>query len=410
MEQTILYVILGILTVEFLLERTLGYLNKKNTKAQLPSELSEIYDEDKYEEFIRYSKAKDQLGNISSIFSFIVTILMLVKGFAWINDYVTSFGLNPMWTSLAFFGVIGLGSTIISLPFDWYATFVIEEKFGFNKTTVKTFILDKIKGLVLGAVIGGLLLSVFIWFYNAFPEFFWLYAWGIFMVFTLLITMFYTNWILPLFNKLTPLEDGELRNAIEAYSNKVDFPLKNVMVLDGSKRSTKANAFFSGLGKAKNIVLYDTLIEKMTTEEIVAVLAHEVGHYKKKHTLQMLFISAVNMLITLYVLSLVINEPSFSAALGVETQTPIFHLSLIVFSLLYSPISTITGLTMNVLSRKNEFEADAYARSTSSANDLISSLKKLSVDALSNLTPHPAYVFFHYTHPPLLQRMAALKA
>jgi len=404
--EILLYIILAIVSAEFILERVLDYLNQQERSDTLPTNLSGIYDEEKYKKSQNYAAAKDKIGFISSVFSFVVTILMILGGFALLDNYVRDFTDNSIYQTLLFFAIIGIGSDIIGTPFSLYNTFVIEEKFGFNKMSIGTFITDKIKGWLLGGIIGGGLLYLFVLFYETFPNYFWLYAWGIFMVFTLFITMFYTNLIVPLFNKLTPLEDGELRAAIENYASTVKFPLKNIMVVDGSKRSTKANAYFSGLGSAKNIVLYDTLIEKHSIDELVAVLAHEVGHYKKKHTLQGLFISAFTMLLTLFVLSLVISNPSLSAALG--ASQPSLHMGLIAFSILYSPLSTITGLLMNIFSRKNEFEADAYAATTSSGKALMDALKNLSVDTLSNLTPHSAYVFFYYSHPPLLKRLGAL--
>ncbi|GAB4336024.1 MAG: M48 family metallopeptidase [Flammeovirgaceae bacterium] len=406
--QSILYVILTIVTAEFILERVLAYYNAKNWDSKLPQELQGIYDEEKYQKSQEYAAAKEKISWISSSINFVVSILMLLLGgFGWLESFVSQYTDSVLWSTLAFFAIIGFVSDIIGTPFELYSIFVIEEKFGFNKMSLGTYIADKLKGWVLGAILGGLLLSASIWFYESFREFFWLYAWVIFMVFSLLMMMFYTNLIVPLFNKLTPLQDGELRKAIEDYASKVKFPLKNIMVVDGSKRSTKANAYFSGLGGTKNIVLYDTLIEKHSIPELVAVLAHEVGHYKKKHTLQALLVSALTMLFTLYLLGLVIDSPLLSQALG--SETPKLALGMVAFSILYSPISTITGLIMNILSRKNEFEADAYAAQTSSANELITALKKLSVDTLSNLKPHPAYVFFYYSHPPLLQRMSALK-
>ena len=404
--EILLYIILGIITIEFVLERVLDYLNQKERSEELPANLSGIYDEEKYKKSQQYAAAKDKIGFISSTFSFVVTLVMILGGFAFLDNFVREVTDNSIYQTLLFFAIIGIGSDLIGTPFSLYNIFSIEEKFGFNKMTIGTYFADKIKGWVLGGIIGGGLLYLFVLFYQTFPEYFWLYAWGIFMAFSLFITMFYTNLIVPLFNKLTPLEDGELRTAIENYANSVSFPLKNIMVIDGSKRSTKANAYFSGLGGSKNIVLYDTLIEKHSIEELVSVLAHEVGHYKKKHTLQGLFISAFTMLLTLFVLSLVIDNPALSAALG--ASQPSLHMGLIAFSILYSPLSTITGLLMNVFSRKNEFEADAYAATTSSGKALMDALKNLSVDTLSNLTPHKAYVFFYYSHPPLLKRLSAL--
>jgi STE24 endopeptidase len=296
---------------------------------------------------------------------------------------------------------------LISLPFDVYHTFVLEEKFGFNKTTVQTFVADKLKGILLGAVIGGGLLALLTFLYGWLGEWFWLSAWAVVAVFTIFFAMFYTSWLLPLFNKLTPLEDGDLRKSIVAYANKVDFPLTNIFVMDGSKRSSKANAFFSGMGSKKNIVLYDTLINESTIEEITAVLAHEVGHYKRKHILQSMALSVAQMGVMFYVFGWLAASPVMGEVLGAKVNN--FHLSLIAFSLIYAPISMITGLLMNIFSRKNEYEADNYAKETYSEKPLITALKKMSINHLSNLQPHPAYVFFNYSHPTLWQRMKHLQ-
>ncbi|MGB0524043.1 MAG: M48 family metallopeptidase [Flammeovirgaceae bacterium] len=406
MEAYLLHLIVGIITAEFLLERTLSILNAKHRNPNLPQSLQGIYDQEKYAKSQQYSADRERVGWISAVFSFIVTVSFLVLGgFGWVDSLVAEYTQHPIWSALLFFGVLGLGSSIIGLPFSIYNTFVIEERYGFNKTTVKTFIGDIIKGMVISMLIGGVLLGIFIWFHNNF-DLWWVYAWAIFLGFTLFITMFYTSVLVPIFNKLTPLEDGELKSAILAYAQEVDFPLKNIMVIDGSKRSTKGNAYFSGLGSSKNIVLYDTLIEKHSIDELVAVLAHEVGHYKKKHVLQGFVIGAIQMFVMLFIMQWIVDNPALSIALGGSTEK--LHLGLIAFTILYSPISTLTGLFMNVFSRKNEYEADAYAAKTYEAKPLMDALKKLSVDSLSNLTPHPAYVFFHYSHPTLLQRMAAL--
>ena len=313
---------------------------------------------------------------------------------------------NDILLALAFFGSIMVVSDIISLPFQWYATFVIEEKYGFNKTTGKTFVLDKLKGYVLGGIIGGGLLAVLIYLVQSLGTDFWIWFSLIAAAFVLFINMFYTSLILPLFNKLTPLEDGDLKSAIEEFAIKINFPLDNIFVLDGSKRTKKANAFFSGIGKKKKIVLYDTLIENHTTEELVAVLAHEVGHFKKKHIVWGYLLSVVQIVFTLYILSLMVFNEDVSVALGGSVQA--IHLNLIAFGILFSPISGVTGLLMSLLSRKNEFEADAYAKKHYNGNALATALKKLSVDNLSNLYPHPLYVFFHYSHPTLLQRLARI--
>jgi len=272
--------------------------------------------------------------------------------------------------------------------------------------TLSTFFIDKLKGYVLTALVGGLILSILIFIYTKTGNYFWILAWIFITLFTLFFSTFYTSLIVPIFNKLSPLEEGDLRAAINIYAKKVKFPLKNIFIVDGSKRSSKANAYFSGLGKSKSIVLYDTLVEKNTVEELVAVLAHEVGHYKKKHIQKGLALSIIQTGVMLFILGYALRSPELSQALGLSEPT--FHIGLIAFGILFSPISTILGLFMNQFSRKNEYEADAYAKATHNKENLISALKRLSVDHLSNLKPHPAYVFFYYSHPTLLQRIKAL--
>jgi len=405
--QTIFNIIITIIVLNFILERWLSWLNDKNSSETLPEELKGIYDEEKYAKQRAYDKVKGKFSIISSSFSFILILLMLYfNGFAFVDELAKTFTQNAIILPLVFFAILMVASDILTTPFSLYSTFVIEEKFGFNRTTIKTYILDKIKGVLVGVVLGGGLMILFIWFYNYSGELFWLWTWGVFAVFMILITMFYASVIVPLFNKLTPLAEGELKEEITQYCNKVGFKLDNLFVMDGSKRSSKANAFFSGLGSKKRIVLYDTLANEYSKEEITAVLAHEIGHYKKKHTLTSIIVSILQVGLMLFVLSLVINRPEFSQALGVKEQS--FHISLLVFSLLYSPLSMLIGVTMNVISRKNEYEADNYAKATYSAEPLVNSLKKLSVDSLSNLTPHPYYVFVNYSHPTLLQRIKAL--
>jgi len=410
MTSTIIFsIIITIILFDFVLDRVLDYLNDKSRKSGVPNELEGLYDREKYNKMQAYNGEKSKFGNFSSAFSVLLILIMLFfDGFAYLDDVVRARSENPITISLLFFGVIAIGSDLLAMPFSLYSTFVIEDKFGFNKTTLKTFILDKIKGYALMILVGGGILSLLVLFYQAAGKLFWVYAWALVTTFLLLTTMFYASVILPLFNKLKPLENGELRTAIEQYSDKVGFKLNNIFVMNGSKRSTKANAFFSGLGSKKRIVLYDTLIEKHTTDELVAVLAHEVGHYKKKHTLSSVIISIVQTGFMLFLLSLMISSPMLAKALGVDQ--PSFHIGVIAFSLLYSPISEIMGIAMNALSRKNEFQADAFAKATSSGKALEDGLKKLSIDTLSNLNPHPAYVFFYYSHPPLLQRIKALRA
>lgn len=405
--EVILYIILGISLISYLFDQVLDYLNLKALKPEVPSEIKDFYDTEKYHKSIAYQKEQSRFSFISSAFSFILSFgMLLLGGFGLVDSWLRPVIENQIVLALVFFGVIMIVSDVISIPFQWYSTFVIEEKYGFNKTTAKTFILDKLKGYVLGAIVGGALVSILIYLVNSIGPNFWIWFGLIAAAFILFINMFYTSLLLPLFNKLTPLGEGELKTAIEQFSKKVNFPLDNIFVMDGSKRSAKANAFFSGIGKKKKIVLYDTLITNHSTEELVAVLAHEVGHFKKKHIIWSYLISIVQVFFVLFVLSRMIFNEDLSLALGGSQQA--IHLNLIAFGILFSPISGIIGLFMSLLSRKNEFEADAYAKETYDGNALSNALKRLSVDSLSNLYPHPAYVFFHYSHPPLLQRLQAL--
>ena len=407
MAEMIFYIIVAILVFDYFLERLLDYLNSLLWSNKLPEELEGIYDADKYRKSQEYTRTNTRFSIYSDTLSFLAMMLMLfLGGFAYLDREVWTVTENPILMSLLFFGILALASDLLSLPFSIYGTFVIEEKFGFNKTTVKTYILDKLKGLLLGAIIGGGLLSLVVWIYMVSGAYFWLIAWGLISGFMIFMSMFYSNLIVPLFNKQKPLEEGELRNAIEAFSKKTSFKLSNIYVIDGSKRSSKANAYFTGLGAKKRIVLYDTLIEDHTIGELVAVLAHEVGHYKKKHTLSGMILSILQTGLMLFILSRFIGNPVLSEALG--ASQPSFHMGLIAFGLLYSPLSLLLGLVMNTISRKNEFAADRFSAENYDPLALSNALKKLSVNNLSNLRPHPVYVFFYYSHPPLLKRLQAL--
>lgn len=405
--KTILVIILIISTGNYLFDQILEFINLKALRKDIPDGVAEFYDREKYQRSLAYQREQTRFSFISSAFSFLLSFLMLtLGGFGWLDSLLRPLFGNEIALALVFFGTIMVVADLVSIPFQLYATFVIEEKFGFNKTTAKTFVTDKLKGYALGAVIGGALLSALIYLIRVMGPGFWIWFGLVAAVFILLVNMFYTSVFLPLFNKLTPLENGELKNAIEAFARKVNFPLDNVFVMDGSRRSKKANAFFSGIGKKKKIVLYDTLITNHTTDELVAVLAHEVGHFKKKHIIWSYLISVVQVFFILFVLSRMVFNENLSLALAGTQQA--IHLNLIAFGILFSPISGITGLLMSMLSRKNEFEADAFARQTFDGSALANALKKLSVDSLSNLYPHPLYVFFHYSHPPLLKRLEAL--
>ncbi|MCK3685280.1 M48 family metallopeptidase [Maribellus sp. YY47] len=408
MHEFLFWLIIAILVVDFLFEKYLDYLNTTQWSDTLPEEVKGIYDEEKYRKQQAYERENHRFGMISGSFSMAVTLAMfLFFGFALVDSWAWSLTSSAIVAALIFFGILMFASDLINLPFSVYDVFKIEEKYGFNKTTPKIFVLDKIKGWLVSGLIGGGLLALIVFIYQKTGAAFWFYAWVVVSVFSIFMAMFYSNLIVPLFNKQTPLEDGELRDAISEFSKKVGFKLDNIFVIDGSKRSTKANAYFTGLGAKKRIVLYDTLIKDMTTEEIVSVLAHEIGHNKKKHVVQGLIIGLIQTGVVLFILGLLINNPHLSRALGVEK--PNFHIGLVAFGVLYTPISFFTGIFMNILSRRNEYQADRFAAENYSAEALASALKKLSVNNLSNLTPHKTYVFFHYSHPTLLQRLDHLK-
>ena len=409
MAQIIFIIIIAIIILDFCFERWLEYLNAKRRDDKLPTELEGIYDSTKYLQQQNYEKINFRFSLLTSTFSFgLILAMLLFNGFAIIDTISRGLSENTIFIALIFFGILMFASDILSTPFSVYHTFVIEEKFGFNKTTPKTFFFDKMKGWLLTALIGGGLLSLIIWLFQSTGEYFWLFAWSVVSGFMFFMALFYSSLIVPLFNKQKPLEEGALKTAIQSFCNKVGYKLKNVYVIDGSKRSTKANAYFTGFGKKKRIALYDTLINDLSTEEIVAVLAHEIGPNKKKHTVQSMILSVLQTGIILFIFSKVADNPLLSQALGAEQHG--FHLGLITFGILFSPISFITGIGLNILSRKNEYEADAFATINYNGLHLISALKKLTEKNLSNLTPHPVYVFFHYSHPTLLERIRRINA
>ena len=406
--ETLFYLLIGILIAKFLFDTFIDALNAKHYNDAIPFELEGVYNKNEYLKSQAYKKENYRFSLLISVFSILTTLLFFIfDGFAFVDAIAKGFSSNTIIITLIFFGIILFGSDLISLPFSYYKTFVIEEKFGFNKTTKKTFVLDKLKGWLMMAIIGGGILALITWFYQITTNHFWLYAWALITVFSVFMNLFYSKLIVPLFNKQTPLEEGELKNEIETFAKKIGFKLNNIFVIDGSKRSTKANAYFSGFGAQKRITLFDTLINDLKTDEIVAVLAHEVGHYKKKHIVYNLLLSIVLTGITFYILSLLVGNINLSNALGVAT--PSFHIGLIAFGILYSPISEITSLFMNALSRKFEYEADDYAKNNFGSEPLINALKKLSKNSLSNLTPANLYVKIHYSHPTLLQRILNLK-
>jgi STE24 endopeptidase len=401
-------IIVVIIIANFLLETWLNRLNLKNLSKTLPSELSDIYDSEKYVQSQQYERVNIRFGLITGMIDLIAVLLMLLlDGFAFIDDLATTISAHPIMHPLIFFAILGLALQLLNTPFSVYNTFVIEKKFGFNKTTPKLYVTDIIKNLLLTVIIGGGILALIIWFYYLTTDWFWVWAWALITIFSLFMAACYSSLIVPLFNKQTPLEDGALKTAITRYTNEAGFHLDRIYTIDGSKRSTKANAYFTGLGQKKRIVLYDTLIKELTTDEIVAVLLHEIGHYRKKHIITSMLLSVIQSGIMLFIFSLCVSQAVLSQALGVDVAS--FHIGMIAFGILYSPVSVFLGIAMNSLSRKHEYEADAFTISFGMENALVSALKKLSRNNLSNLTPHPCNVFIHYSHPTLLQRIKAVR-
>lgn len=405
---TLLVLIISLLSLFFLWETYLELINASSFNRKIPSDVADVYDEKEYTASQTYKKSKLNLELFQSALSFLVIVsLFLLKGFGLLDNYLRSILNNEAWVSLSFFALLIMVSTIMQLPFSYYNIFVIEEKFGFNKMTIRTFFYDALKSLLLSIVFGGLLLWAILSLYYYMEGNFWWMAWLTVSLVMLLSAMFYSKLFVPLFNKQTLLEEGSLRHKIEAYALKVGFSLPTIKVIDGSKRSTKANAYFSGFGKQKQITLYDTLINDLEEDEIVAVLAHEVGHYKRKHIIYNLFLGIGTTGLLFYLLSLCLDFSVFAEVLGANQKS--FHASLLVFSILYSPISKLIALLTNILSRKFEYEADDYAKTTFNAGSLITGLKKLNKKSLSNLTPHPLYEWYYYSHPSLAKRIQNLK-
>ena len=401
-------IILVTLAVDLVLNLVADYYNLHSLNQGLPDEFQEVYDEDTYENSQRYTQVRTKFGILTSLFNLtLLLVFWFVGGFNWLDGIVSSWELGVIWTGLVYIGILILGRSILSLPFSLYSTFVIEERFGFNKTTPKTFILDLLKGLGLGVLLGGPLLAGILVFFIFIDQYAWLYAWGAVTLFTLVIQFIAPRWIMPIFNDFEPLKEGDLRQKIRSYADKVNFALEGVYVMDGSKRSSKSNAFFTGFGKNKRIALFDTLIENHSDDELVAVLAHEIGHYKKKHIIKNMAISIAQTGIMFFLLSIFLNSQGLYDAFFMDQMS--VYAGLIFFGMLYAPIDMITSMGMQVLSRKYEFEADAFASSTFKPEPMIAALKKLSRDNLSNLTPHPFYVFLNYSHPPVLQRIKAIR-
>ncbi len=396
--------LVSIVVLAYIIEALLDHLNQGTARNPLDKKIAHLYDQNEREKSIAYTYEKTRFGFVLATSSTVVMILALAYGwFAKLDEIVRDQFTNEIQVSLTFIGALGLLSWLLKLPFQLYGIFKIEAKYGFNKTTVKTFFVDALKGAIVAALLGGVLLTALLWLYQELQNGFWISAWLLVTAFSLFMFMFGTKLILPLFNKLQPLPEGELKSEIQKYCASQGYSINRLFVMDGSKRSTKANAFFSGLGRSKTIVLFDTLIEKLSTKEIVAVLAHEIGHYKKKHTLSMFVFSLVQSFGTFALLGWLLSYPELSTALGATQQS--FHLSVLAFFILFTPLSILLGLINNSWSRHNEFESDTFATQTFEAAPMRSALEKISTDSLANLSPHPLYVAFNYTHPTLLQRI-----
>ncbi len=407
------WILIGIVTlvlIDFASGRVINFLNEQSKNQPLSPQAAEIYTAADYQKSMAYGTANYKLESLSSVISTCVILAAIILGvFAKIDNFIRERISDNLLVTVIFIAVLIVVSAIGSLPASIYSTFVIETKYDFNKTTPRLFIADQVKNLLLSLGIGLPLLYAIAWIYQELQSVFWLVAWLLVASFTLFMFVFGTRIFLPIFNKLKPLPEGELRDEIEIYCNSQGFPLSKLYEMDASKRSTKLNAFFSGMGKVKIIGLYDTLIEKLNTKEIVAVLAHEVGHYKRKHIFTMFLFSQVQTLIMFSLMGWLLSNPNLSAALG--SKIPSFHLSMLAFFLLFIPVSTVLGLINNSFSRHNEYQADQYSIETypGAVEYMYSALKKLSVNSLSNLNPHPVYVAVHYSHPPILQRLARLK-
>ena len=404
-----LWIILAALLVDYFLHALSRFLDLKNLSTDLPDEFTDHYSSEEYARSQEYLRENTRFSYFTSSFDLIVILLVIFLGlFNTIDLWLRDFGFSPIISGLIFFGVLFFIQDIVSTPFSLYRTFVIEEKFGFNKTTPKTYILDKLKSYLLLLIIGSLVLSLILYFFESFGDMAWLYAWVAISGFLVLVQPLFNLVIAPMFNTFNPLEDGELKDKINQFAKQVNFPISRIDVMDGSRRSSKANAYFSGLGKNKRIALFDTLIEKHSVDELVSIIAHEVGHYKKKHNIKGIVLGVIQTGIMFFMLSLFLNNSQLFAAFRMENLS--VYASLLFFSILYSPIELIMSFAVNTISRKHEFEADAFAReSVGTGEYLIEGLKKLTVTNLGNLTPHPLTVWLSYSHPPVLNRIISLR-
>jgi len=405
---TIAVIILFAMIAEVATNGVADYLNLKMAGKELPDDFRGMYGEDQYRQSQEYLHVTTAFSWIVSIVGLAATLIFWFgRGFPLLDHWTRSLGLGPVLTGILYIGILLLLKAAISLPFSIYSTFVIEDRFGFNQTDWKTFLVDRVKGLFLAVLIGGPLLSGILGMFIHLGSYAWLYCWITVTGFILIIQYIAPMWIMPLFNKFEPMEEGELKNAVMAYAASINFPLSNVFVMDGSKRSNKANAFFTGFGKNRRIVLFDTLVNQHTTEELVAILAHEMGHYKKKHIVKMMAIGVVQAGIMFFLLSLFISRQELFSAFYMEHVS--VHAGFIFFGMLFAPIDLFVGLFLQYVSRRNEYEADRFAvKTTKNPGAMSMALKKLSVKNLTNLTPHPFYVVLNYSHPPVLERVRAI--
>ena len=404
-----LLLIPSILIFDYFISTIVRIFNLRALESTLPNEFKDIVDMDNFVKSQNYTRVNTNFEYITSTFSLLLSLLLIFSGFYnTVDKFVIALGFNYILTGTLFFIVLILITDILATPFSLYKTFIIEEKFGFNKTNFSTFIIDKLKGYLILSLLGIPLLAIILYFFNKFPIYAWFYTWVLVSLFSILIQPIFNLFIAPLFNKFTPLPNGLLLKQIQEYLKKVNFPVKKLEVMDGSKRSSHSNAYFSGFGNNKRITLFDTLLDKMDEEEIVSIIAHEVGHYKLKHIHYSIILNSIQSGIMLFILSLFIMNDNLFAVFKMENLS--IYASLLFFSILYTPISMIMNIFFNFISRQNEYSADKYSAITYNKPDkLISALKKMSRDNLSNLSPHWLNIFMNYTHPPVIKRIKALK-
>ena len=404
------WVILSALLGTYALSQVAELRNLRALREDLPAEFAGVYNRETYRRSQAYTRSRTSFGMLTATVDLVVLLAFwFAGGFEWLDGLVRSLGWGPVPTGALFIGVLVLAQSALSLPFHVYATFVIEARYGFNRTTPRTFAADRLKALALAVLLGGPAVMAFIALFEYAGSWAWLYAWLAAVLLTLALQYVLPTWIMPLFNRFSPLEPGELRDALFAYARSVAFPLRNVVVMDGSRRSSKANAFFTGFGRNKRIALFDTLIAAHSTRELVAVIAHEVGHYKGRHGLKGLGISVVHVGLLFALLAVFLTDERLFAAFSVET--PSVYAGLVFFVLLLTPVDFLLGIGLHALSRRHERQADGFsARTTGGPADLVSALKVLSRDSLTNLTPDPLYVALNYSHPPVLERIAWLRS